>query len=142
MSLLRLLLNLLWIVLGGAVMAAGWLVAAVLMAVTIVGLPWTRAAFNIALYALLPFGHRAVSRAAYTGHGDLGTGPLGFLGNVIWFVFAGWWLALAHLIWAIAYAVTIVGLPFAWAHLKLAGLALWPIGMMIVPSEALPYGTR
>ena len=142
MSLLRLFLNLLWIVLGGALMAAGWLVAAVLMAVTIIGLPWTRAAFNIALYALLPFGHKAVPRAVYTGREDIGTGPLGFLGNVIWFVFAGWWLALGHLIAAIAFAVTIIGLPFAWAHLKLAGIALWPIGMMIVPSEVVPYGTR
>jgi uncharacterized membrane protein YccF (DUF307 family) len=142
MSLLRLLLNLLWIVLGGALMAAGWLMAAVLMAVTIIGLPWTRAAFNIALYAFLPFGHKAVPRAVYTGHEDIGTGPLGFLGNVIWFVFAGWWLALGHLIAAIAFAVTIIGLPFAWAHLKLAGVALWPIGTMIVPSEVVPYGTR
>lgn len=138
MSPLRLLLNLLWIVFGGAEMALGWLVAALIMAVTIIGLPWARAALNIALYTFLPFGHKAVSRAAYTGREDLGTGPLGFLGNVIWFVLAGWWLALLHLIAAIAFAVTIIGLPFAWAHLKLAGLALWPIGMMIVPSEAVP----
>lgn len=140
MSLLRLLLNLLWIVLGGALMAAGWLVAAVLMALTIVGLPWTRAALNIALYTLLPFGHKAVSRSQYTGHEDLGTGPLGLLGNAIWFVFAGWWLALGHLLVAIPFAFSIVGLPFAWAHLKLAGLALWPVGTMIVPAEAVPYG--
>lgn len=138
MSPLRLLLNLLWIVFGGAEMALGWLLAALIMAVTIIGLPWARAALNIALYTFLPFGHKAVSRAAYTGREDLGTGPLGFLGNVIWFVLAGWWLALLHLIAAIAFAVTIIGLPFAWAHLKLAGLALWPIGMMIVPSEAVP----
>ncbi|MGH7097106.1 MAG: YccF domain-containing protein [Stellaceae bacterium] len=137
MSPLRLLLNILWIVFGGAEMALGWLLAALIMAVTIIGLPWARAALNIALYTFLPFGHRAVSRAAHTGHEDLGTGPLGFLGNVIWLVLAGWWLALGHLIAAIAFAVTIIGLPFAWAHLKLAGLALWPIGMMIVPSEAV-----
>jgi uncharacterized membrane protein YccF (DUF307 family) len=135
MPLLRLLLNLLWIVFGGAWMAAAWLVAAIVMAITIIGLPWTRAAFNIALYTLLPFGQRAVSRAEYTGRQDLGTGPLGCLGNLLWFVFAGWWLALGHLITAIALAVTIIGLPFAWAHLKLAGIALWPIGKMIVPAE-------
>jgi uncharacterized membrane protein YccF (DUF307 family) len=135
MSLLRLLLNLLWIVFGGAWMAAAWLVAAIVMAITIIGLPWTRAAFNIALYTLLPFGQRAVSRAEYLGRHDLGTGPLGLLGNVLWLVFAGWWLALGHLITAILLAVTIVGLPFAWAHLKLAGIALWPIGKMIVPAE-------
>ncbi|MGJ4926390.1 YccF domain-containing protein [Bradyrhizobium sp. HKCCYLS2038] len=129
-----LLLNVLWIVLGGAYMAFGWLVAAVVMAITIVGLPWARAAFNIAAYTLLPFGSRAVRRDEVTGLEDVGTGPLGLLGNIIWFVLAGWWLALGHLVTAIALAVTIIGLPFAWAHLKLAGLALWPIGKTIVPA--------
>ena len=134
MSALSVLLNLLWIIFGGLWMAAGWMIAAVVMAITIVGLPWTRAAFNIAVYTLLPFGQKAVSRAAY-GHNDIGTGPLGILGNVLWFVLAGWWLALAHLITAIMLAITIVGIPFAWAHVKLAGLALWPIGKMIVPAS-------
>ena len=135
MPLLRLLLNILWIVTGGIWMAAGWLFAAVIMVVTIVGLPWARAAFNIALYTLLPFGQQAVSRAEYTGYDDIGTGPLGILGNVIWLLLAGWWLALGHLITAVALAITIIGLPFAWAHLKLAGIALWPIGKMIVPID-------
>src|SRR6187397_2825657 len=118
MSPVSLLLNVLWIVLGGAWMAFGWLVAAIVMAITIIGLPWTRAAFNIAAY----------------GQHDLGTGPLGFFGNVLWLILAGWWLALGHLITAIMLAITIVGIPFAWAHVKLAGLALWPIGKMIVPA--------
>ena len=135
MPVMSLLLNLLWIVFGGLWMALAWILAAILMAITIVGLPWTRAAFNIALYTLLPFGQRAVSRAEYTGRDDLGTGPLGVIGNLIWFVIAGWWLTLLHLITAVLLAVTIIGLPFAWAHLKLAGLALWPIGKMIVPSD-------
>ena len=134
------LLNLLWIVFGGVWMAVGWVVAATIMAITIIGLPWARAAFNIAVYTLLPFGQKAVSRAAYTGHEDLGTGPLGTLGNIIWFILAGWWLALGHLLFALGLAVTIIGLPFAWAHLKLAGLALWPIGKMIVPSEEARQG--
>jgi uncharacterized membrane protein YccF (DUF307 family) len=141
MPAMSVLLNLLWIVFGGWWMAAGWMFAAIIMALTIVGLPWTRAAFNIALYALLPFGYRAVSRAEYTGRADLGTGLLGTLGNLLWLVLAGWWLALGHLLTAIALAITIIGLPFAWAHLKLAGLALWPIGKMIVPVEDdRPYG--
>ena len=135
MSALSLLFNLLWIVFGGLWMAIGWLIAAVLMAVTIIGLPWTRAAFNIAVYTLLPFGQRAVSRAEYFGSEDVGTGPLGVVGNIVWLVLAGWWLALGHLITAILLAVTIIGIPFAWAHLKLAGIALWPIGKMIVPAE-------
>jgi uncharacterized membrane protein YccF (DUF307 family) len=82
----------------------------------------------------MPFGQKAVSRAQVTGSSDLGTGPLGVLGNIIWLVLAGWWLALGHLITAILLALTIVGIPFAWAHLKLAGIALWPIGKVIVPA--------
>jgi uncharacterized membrane protein YccF (DUF307 family) len=86
---------------------------------------------------LLPFGQRAVSRAAYSGHEDLGTGPLGTL---IWLILAGWWLALGHLLFALGLAVTIIGLPFAWAPLKLAVLALWPIRKMIVPIEEAQHG--
>ena len=142
MSLFALLLNVLWIVFGGVWMAAGWLLASVIMAITIVGIPWARAAFNIAAYTLLPFGQAAVSRADYFGYEDTGTGPLGFLGNLVWLVLAGWWVALAHLVHAIVFAVTIVGIPFAWAHLKLAGLALWPIGKTIVPLDELRYMRR
>lgn len=134
MPIVPLFLNILWIVFGGLWMAAAWLLAAVLMAITIIGLPWARAAFNIAAYTLLPFGQRAVSRELVTGQRDLGTGPLGLIGNVIWFMLAGWWLAIGHIVTAIALAVTIVGIPFAWAHLKLAGIALWPIGKVIVPA--------
>ena len=138
MSLFALLLNLLWIACGGLWMAAGWLIASIVMAITIVGIPWARAAFNIAAYTLLPFGQAAVSRAEYFGREDAGTSPLGFIGNIIWLVLAGWWLALGHLVTAVLLAVTIIGIPFAWAHLKLAGLALWPIGKMIVPLDELP----
>jgi uncharacterized membrane protein YccF (DUF307 family) len=81
---------------------------------------------------LFPFGQKAVSREAYTGQQDIGTGPLGVIGNIVWLVLAGWWLALGHLATAIVLAVTIIGIPFAWAHLKLAGIALWPIGKIIV----------
>jgi uncharacterized membrane protein YccF (DUF307 family) len=132
---MSLLLNVLWIVFGGLWMAVGWLIAALIMAISIIGLPWASAALTIAGYTLLPFGQRAVSRAAYTGQEDIGTGPLGSIGNVIWLVLAGWWLALGHVIIAILLAITIIGIPFAWAHLKLASLALWPIGKMILPDE-------
>jgi len=128
------LLNVLWLLIGGLYMAAAWVLAGVIMAITIVGLPWTRAAFNIAVYTLLPFGQKAVRRDVLTGRADLGTGLLGMIGNLIWLVLAGWWLALGHLLTAIVLALTIIGIPFAWAHLKLAGIALWPIGKAIVPT--------
>ena len=145
MSVLSLLLNIAWIVCGGLWMALGWIIAAVIMVITIIGIPWAKAAFNIALYTLLPFGQKAVSRADYSGQEDIGTGPLGLLGNIIWLVLAGWWLALGHVVTAVLLAVTIIGIPFAWAHLKLAGIALWPIGKMIVPAveaAAFHYARR
>jgi uncharacterized membrane protein YccF (DUF307 family) len=135
MSPLRFLLNLLWVFTGGLWTAAAWILGALLMCLTIIGLPWARAAFNIALYTFLPFGHRAVSRARFTGREDIGTGPLGVLGNLIWLILAGWWLAVLHLVNAAALAITIIGIPFAWAHIKLAAIALWPIGRMIVTVE-------
>jgi uncharacterized membrane protein YccF (DUF307 family) len=134
-SVLTLLLNVLWILTGGIWMAFAWLIAAVLMAITIIGLPWTRAALEIASYTLLPFGRVAVRRDAVAGRVDLGAGPIGTLGNIIWLVLAGWWLALGHAVAAIGLALTIIGLPFAWAHLKLAALSLWPVGRTIVRIE-------
>lgn len=120
------ILNILWLVFGGALMALGWLIAAALMAITIICLPWVPAAFRIALYTFLPFGQTVES------HHE--AGALSFLGNVVWFILAGWWLALGHLIIAVLTGITIIGLPFAWAHLKLAGLSLAPVGTVIVPA--------
>src|SRR5271155_1575566 len=101
-------LNILWLLLGGVWMAVGWIVAAVIMAITIIGIPWARAAFNIAVYTLLPFGQKAVRRDDLTGQSDLGTGVLGFIGNLIWLLLAGWWLALGHIVTAILLAVTVI----------------------------------
>jgi len=126
---MSLVLNILWIVFGGLHTAVGWLIAAVIMAISIIGIPWARAAFTIALYTLLPFGNTVVERP-----GSIGSGPLGFIGNVIWLVLAGWWLALLHLATAVLLAITIIGIPFAWAHLKLAGISLWPVGKDVVPA--------
>jgi uncharacterized membrane protein YccF (DUF307 family) len=130
---IAIVLNLLWLICGGLWMAIAWGIASVLMALTIVGLPWTRAAFNIAVYTFLPFGQRPVSRAAFLGREDLGTGVLGTIGNILWLLFAGLALAVMHAALALLLAMTIIGLPFAWANLKLAAFALWPVGRMVVP---------
>jgi len=134
MPVVSLLLNVLWLVFGGVWMALAWFIAAIVMAITIVGLPWARSALTIAHYTLLPFGHTVVDRSRYV-HRGLGTGPLAVLGNLIWLALAGWWLAAGHLVTALGLAVSVVGLPFAWAHVKLAGLALWPIGKEVVPTH-------
>ena len=128
-------LNILWIVLGGFVMALGWWLAALLCAITIVGLPWARSCWVIGKFSLWPFGYEAVNRKQLTGRGDLGTGTLGLIGNVLWFVVAGWWLAIGHLSSALACFVTIIGIPFGIQHLKLALIALAPVGMTVVPSQ-------
>ncbi|WP_207764697.1 YccF domain-containing protein [Hyphococcus luteus] len=133
-SVIALVLNILWLALGGAVAALGWFVAAFFMAISIIGLPWARAAFDNGVYTLWPFGTRTIDRDLLY-RGDIGTGPLGFLGNIIWFVLAGWWLALGHLVAAFFLGITIIGLPFAWAHVKLAGFALWPIGRTLASSD-------
>jgi uncharacterized membrane protein YccF (DUF307 family) len=131
MKTLRLLLNLLWFVFGGWISGLAWLLAGVVLAITIVGLPWAAAAFRIAGFSLWPFGREVVSRTAVGEH-DLGTGSMGLLLNIIWFVFAGWWLALHHIVIAVLQAVTIIGIPFAIQHLKLAVISLAPVGKTVV----------
>jgi uncharacterized membrane protein YccF (DUF307 family) len=127
------LLNILWVVLGGLVMAMGWWLAGLVCAITIVGLPWARSCFVIGAFSLWPFGQEAISRRDLTGRHDLGTGALGVIGNVLWFLVAGWWLAIGHLTSALACFITIIGIPFGIQHIKLALIALAPVGMTVVP---------
>lgn len=132
---MRTLGNILWFVMGGLVMGLGWWLAGLLCAITIVGLPWAKACFVFGQFAFWPFGKEAVSRDALGGKGDIGTGALGSVGNVLWFIFAGVWLAIGHLLSALACFVTIIGIPFGLQHLKLAGLALAPIGKTVVDAR-------
>ena len=131
----RFLLNLLWFLLGGVVMGLGWWLAGLLCAITIVGLPWARSCFVIGNFSFWPFGQEAVSRRELSGHSDLGTGPLGLLGNVLWFLVAGWWLAIGHLSSALACFITIIGIPFGIQSFKLSVLALWPFGRTVVDDQ-------
>ena len=127
--------NIFWFVFGGAVMGLGWWLAGLLCFLSIIGIPWGRACFVIGGFAFFPFGRDAVDREDLTRRGDLGTGTLGFLGNVIWFVVVGVWLAIGHLVSALACFVTIIGIPFGLQHLKLAVLTLAPVGKTIVDNE-------
>ncbi|QJB56684.1 YccF domain-containing protein [Pseudodesulfovibrio sp. zrk46] len=127
--------NIIWFLFGGVFMALGWFLAGCLMAISIIGLPWARSAFVIAKFTFLPFGNTLIRRDVLTGQKDIGTSGFGFLGNVIWFVFAGFWLAIGHIVSAFACMVTIIGIPWGWQHLKIAAITLAPIGMAVVPIE-------
>jgi uncharacterized membrane protein YccF (DUF307 family) len=128
---IRLILNLLWLFFGGWISGLLWLLGGAILAVTIVGLPYSFAAWRIASFSFWPFGREVVSRSSL-GVSDAGTGALGLVLNVIWFLVAGWYIALSHLIIAILEAVTIIGIPFAIKDLQLAGLALAPVGKTVV----------
>lgn len=124
--------NIIWFVFGGLVMGVGWYLTGLLMFLSIIGIPWGRACFMLGSFCLWPFGREVVSRRAVTGRDDIGTGPLGFLGNVAWFLVAGFWLALGHLFSALLCFITIIGIPFGLQHLKLVGATLAPIGKTVV----------
>jgi len=132
-AVINLILNVLWFIFGGFAAGLAWIVGAGVLAITIVGLPWVPAVFRIGLFAFAPFGRHAVPRDALNGQGDLGTGCLGGVLNVIWFLFAGWWIALAHVVIGAAQAITLIGIPFTIQHFKLAGLAIAPVGKTLKP---------
>lgn len=124
---MRLVLNVIWLLFGGLWLALGYLVAALLCFVLIVTIPFGFAALRIASYALWPFGRTIVDKP--------GVRPGALLGNIIWVILFGWWLALGHLVSAVAMAVTIIGIPLALADLKLIPVSLVPLGKDIVPVD-------
>jgi uncharacterized membrane protein YccF (DUF307 family) len=96
----------------------------------------------IGTFAFWPFGKEAIDRRDLSGRGDIGTSVFGTVGNIVWFVFAGIWLAIGHVCSAIACCVTIIGIPFGWQHLKLAGIALAPIGKTVVSTDVAEASRR
>lgn len=127
---MRLVLNIIWLVLAGFWLALGYLFAAVLLAITIIGLPFAKQSLKLAGYALWPFG-RALVQSPNRHKG------LSAIGNVLWFILAGWWLALAHLITGCLLCLTIIGIPLGIANIKMAGSALVPFGRQIVNTSNL-----
>lgn len=121
---MRLILNVIWLVLAGFWMAVGYAVAGLICCVLIITIPWGIASFRIANYALWPFGREVVEKPG------AGTGSL--LGNVIWIVVAGFWLAIGHIVTGIALCVTIIGIPLGVANFKLVKVSLVPLGKEIV----------
>lgn len=120
---------------GGIVMGLAWWLVGVLAFISIIGIPWGRACFVIGNFSFWPFGYEAISRDELTDQTDIGTSGFGVLGNIIWFILAGFWLAVGHILSAVACFITIIGIPFALQHLKLAVISLAPIGKTVVPIE-------
>lgn len=116
-------------------MGLAWYIFGLLAFISIIGIPWGRACFVIGTFSFFPFGKEAISRDELTQQEDIGTGALGTVGNVIWLLLAGIWLAMGHIASAVACFVTIIGIPFAIQHLKLALISLFPIGKTIVDKE-------
>lgn len=129
---MRLLGNLIWFVFGGLVMGLGWWVAGVIAAITIIGIPYAVAAFRIGTFSFWPFG-REIADAPAVSETDR---TIILIANIVWIIFGGLWLALGHLLWALLFAVTVIGIPFAMQHVKLARLSLMPFGKTIVTLPA------
>ncbi|MFG2401445.1 YccF domain-containing protein [Streptomyces lydicus] len=130
---MKTLLNVLWLVLSGFWLAIGYVLAGIICCILIITIPFGIASFRIAGYALWPFGRTTVLRH------DAGVGSA--VGNVIWIIFAGWWLALGHIVTGLALCVTIIGIPFGIANFKMIPVSLVPLGRDIVPTDQ-PFATR
>jgi uncharacterized membrane protein YccF (DUF307 family) len=130
---MKTILNIIWLVLCGLWMFLGYVFAGVLLCITVIGIPFGIAAFRIGIYALWPFGYTVVERRD--------AGPASCVGNVLWLILAGWWLAMGHIITGVLLCVTIIGIPFGIANFKLIPLSLMPLGKEIVPTDA-PFATR
>jgi uncharacterized membrane protein YccF (DUF307 family) len=135
-GIIRTIGNVLWLLLAGIWMAIGYVIAGVIQCITIIGIPFGIQSFKLAGYALWPFGRMVIARTDRDA-------ALSCLGNVIWLVLGGIWLALGHLFTGLLLCLTIIGIPFGIASFKLAGLALAPFGKTVVPTGTpLPYGSR
>jgi len=119
-------LNIIWLVFSGFWLFLGYMLAGVICCILIVTIPWGIASFRMANYVLWPFGRQVVQKPT--------AGVFSFLGNVIWFIFAGLWLAIGHILSGIALAITIIGIPLAIADFKMIPISLAPLGKDIIPT--------
>lgn len=124
MGAMRTLLNIIWLVLSGFWLFLGYMLAGVILCVLIVTIPWGIASFRIGMYTLWPFGREVVDHPR--------SGVFSLLGNIVWVVLAGWWLAIGHIMSGLALCVTIIGIPLGIANFKLVPVSLMPLGKEIV----------
>ncbi len=130
---MHLILNLIWFIFGGFLLALGYLLFGILACLLIITIPAGMASFRMANFALWPFGRSVVQPVG-------GSGGLSTLTNAVWFLVAGLWLAIGHVGTAAVQAVTIIGIPLALANLRMIPVTCFPFGKRIVPSDAIPYG--
>ncbi|WP_064441926.1 YccF domain-containing protein [Hoyosella altamirensis] len=130
---MRILLNIIWLMFGGIWLALGYMLAGIICFILIITIPFGIAAFRIAIYALWPFGSRVINKPT--------SGLPSFVGNIIWLIVAGVWLALGHIVTAFLQAITIIGIPLAIGNLKMIPISLMPLGKQIVPADqpTFPY---
>ena len=122
---MKLLGNLIWLVFGGIIISVEYLISSILLMVTIVGIPFGLQTLKLSILALWPFGARIRMK-------ESGSGCLSTLMNLIWIIIGGFWISLTHVFFGVLFAITIVGIPFARQHFKMAGLALTPFGKEII----------
>lgn len=127
MKLIEFVLNVLWLVFCGFWMAVGYFIAGIALCVLVFTIPFGIASMRIAGYVIWPFGRTTVERP--------GAGTPSIIGNVVWFILAGWWLALGHIVTSIPLFVSIVGIPFGWANLKMIPISVMPLGREIVSTD-------
>lgn len=124
---MRTVLNIIWLILSGFWLFIGYVVAGIVLCVLIITIPWGIASFRIAAYALWPFGRTVVQKST--------SGAWAFIGNVIWVILAGWWLALAHIVSGVLLCITIIGIPMGIADFKMIPVSLAPLGKEIVSTR-------
>ncbi|MER6138922.1 YccF domain-containing protein [Streptomyces sparsogenes] len=124
---MKTILNLIWLILSGFWLACAYLFAGLILFLTIIGIPFAFASWRIAGFALWPFGRTAVPRSD--------AGAASCVGNVLWLVLAGWWLALGHVITGVILCLTIIGIPLGLANFKLIPISLTPLGHEIVSTD-------
>ena len=126
---MKFLLNLIWLIFGGLILALSYALAGLVMCILIITIPFGIQAFKLSAFALWPFGSTVIKRPD--------AGGFTVVGNIIWLIIAGWWIAIAHIVTAVVQAITIIGIPLAIANIKLVPIALWPFGRQIVSTDSV-----
>ena len=131
---MRTILNIIWVVFAGWALFLGYVLAGILLCIPIITIPWAIASFRLAGYSFWPFGREVVAKPS--------AGVGAFLGNVIWVILAGWWLAIGHIISGLLLCVTIIGIPMGIADFKMVSISLMPLGKDIVSTRRGPFDSK